>query len=173
MKVVACTLDKHGMPILDILNEVIAHSTAVYDYVPRPWSSMEAWFRAKTASNLPVLGAEGDDGDLLGFATYGPFRAWPAYKYSVELSIFVHHDVRGRGIGHLLLGKLIEAARANEVHVMMAGIDATNAASIALHEKYGFRHAGTVRECGFKFDRWLDLAFYQLILPTPSQPVDG
>jgi phosphinothricin acetyltransferase len=87
--------------------------------------------------------------------------------------VHLRPDARGRGLGHALLGRLIEVATARDVHVMMAGIDATNAASIALHEKHGFQHAGTIRECGFKFGRWLDLAFYELILPSPRQPRDG
>jgi L-amino acid N-acyltransferase YncA len=173
VNLISCTLEEHGLPVLDILNEIIQNSTAVYDYAPRPPSSMDAWFQAKLASSFPVLGAADDDGSLLGYATYGAFRAWPAYKYTVELSVHVRHDTRGRGVGRALLGRLIETARERDVHVMMAGIDAQNAASIALHVKHGFRHAGTVRECGFKFGRWLDLAFYQLVLDTPRHPIDG
>jgi phosphinothricin acetyltransferase len=149
------------------------NSTAVYDYVPRAPASMEPWFGAKVSANYPVIGAEDEKGELLGYATYGAFRAWPAYKYTVELSLHIRADQRGKGLGPVLLKKLIESARERNVHVMMAGIDASNATSIAVHEKEGFRHSGTIKECGFKFGRWLDLAFYQLILPTPSQPVDG
>jgi L-amino acid N-acyltransferase len=170
-RLVQCTEEQHALQILEILNEAIVNGTAVYDYKPRPASSMGPWFRTKVASNFPVLGAEGENGQLLGFATYGAFRAWPAYKYTVEHSVYVRHDMRGRGIGTLLLSNLIEAAKERDVHVLVAGIDASNRASIALHEKHGFRHAGTVRECGFKFDRWLDLSFYELTLATPAHPV--
>jgi len=173
VKFVDCTLEKHGAEVLAILNEIIQNSTAVYDYAPRPASSMVPWFQTKVTFNFPVVGAEGDDGSLLGYATYGAFRAWPAYKYTVELSLHIRTDMRGKGLGPTLLGKLIDVAKERDVHVMMAGIDATNATSIAVHEKRGFRHSGTIRECGFKFGRWLDLAFYQLVLPTPSRPVDG
>ncbi|MHB8766428.1 MAG: GNAT family N-acetyltransferase, partial [Deferrisomatales bacterium] len=110
---------------------------------------------------------------LLGFATYGVFRAWPAYKYSVEHSVYVHPSHRGRGLGRVLLAALVARARAQGVHVLVGGIDADNRASRALHEALGFSHAGTIRQAGFKFGRWLDLAFYQLVLDTPAHPVDG
>jgi phosphinothricin acetyltransferase len=172
MKLVACTHAEHARAILDILNEAIVNSTALYDYKPRPPEAMEGWFKTKDAGNFPVVGAmEGNR--LLGFASYGTFRAWPAYKYTVEHSVYVHREHRGQGIGAVLMRKLIEAARWQEYHVMVGGIDATNRASIAMHEKLGFTHAGTVRHAGYKFGRWLDLAFYQLLLETPPSPRDG
>ena len=173
MKLVDCTLAQHGAAIVGIFNEVIENSTAVYDYVPRSPATMEPWFATKTASRFPVIGTEDGDGNLLGFATYGTFRAWPAYKYTVENSVYLRPEARGRGIGHVLLARLVEVARERDVHVIVAGIDATNAASIALHTRHGFVHAGSVRACGFKFGRWLDLALYQRTLDTPEHPVDG
>ena len=172
MQFVACTHDAHAAAILDILNEAIANSTALYDYRPRPPESMVGWFKAKETSRFPVIGAV-DSEKLLGFASYGTFRAWPAYKYTVEHSVYVHRDHRGKGIGAALMRKLIEAAREQQYHVMIGGIDAANRASVALHEKLGFFHAGTIRQAGYKFGRWLDLAFYQLLLETPQRPVDG
>ena len=173
MKLIDCTEARHAMPILDILNEAIVHSTAVYDYAPRPAASMPAWFAAKRAGGFPVLGVEADDGTLLGFATYGTFRGWAAYKYTVEHSVYVHAAHRGRGLGEKLLSALVERARAQDLHVLVGGLDASNAASIALHCKLGFTHAGTIAQAGFKFGRWLDLAFYQRRLETPQSPVDG
>lgn len=173
MQLVACTYDAHATAILDIFNEAIVNSTALYDYHPRPPESMIAWFKSKAAGRFPVIGAVDEAGTLLGFASYGSFRAWPAYKYTVEHSVYVHHAQRGRGIGGALLHALVAAAREREVHVMVGGIDAANATSIALHERLGFTPAGIVRQAGFKFGRWLDLAFYQLILDTPAHPVDG
>ena len=120
-----------------------------------------------------MIGAESDSGELLGYATYGTFRAWPAYKYTVEHSVHLRADARGKGLGGVLPTKLVEAAEARGVHVMVGGIDASNAASIALHVKHGFVHAGTIRAAGFKFGRWLDLAFYQRVLAGPTSPVDG
>lgn len=173
MRLVTCTFERHAISILEILNEAIVNSTVVYDYKPRPAESMVGWFQAKTAGNFPVIGLESDAGELLGFASYGTFRPWAAFKYSVEHSVYVHHSHRGCGYGPTLLKALIEKARGQGVHLMIGGIDADNRASIELHKRLGFVNAGTIRQAGFKFGRWLDLAFYQLTLDTPLTPVDG
>ncbi|HOB65937.1 GNAT family N-acetyltransferase [Ottowia sp.] len=173
MQLIDCTHDAHAPAILDILNDAIVTSTALYDYQPRTLASMRGWFDAKAAGGFPVIGAVHEDGTLLGFASYGTWRAFPAYKYTVEHSVYVHKDARGRGLASLLMRALIDAARAQGKHVLVGAIDAANGASIALHQQLGFVHAGTVRQAGFKFGRWLDVAFYQLILDTPAQPVDG
>jgi L-amino acid N-acyltransferase YncA len=173
MNIVACDHDRHAAEILAILNDAIATSTALFDYRAREPASMVEWFRVKEARRFPVLGAVADDGALLGFATYGTFRAWPAYKYSVEHSVYVHKDQRRKGIARTLLRRLIAVAEEQDYHLMVAGIDAANAPSIALHERLGFVHAGTIHHAGFKFGRWLDLAFYELGLRTPIAPVDG
>jgi len=170
---VDCTLETHGDAILDIYNEVIANSTAVYEYVPFDRAYIEKWFAEKRAGKFPVLGAIGASGALLGFASYGVFRARPAYKYTVEHSVYVHKDHRGKGVGDALLQEIIEAAKRQNYHVLVGGIDAENVASIKMHEKYGFVHSGTITQSGYKFGRWLDVAFYQLTLSTPSNPVDG
>lgn len=171
--IVTCTFDKHAPAILDIFNEAILNSTALYDYKPRTLQSMDAWFAAKDKGNFPVVGIEDAAGTLLAFGSFGTFRAWPAYKYTVEHSVYVHRDQRGRGLGREIMLALMAAARLRDVHAMVGGIDATNAGSIALHERLGFTHVGTLPQVGFKFGRWLDLAFYQLLLETPSNPVDG
>lgn len=173
VQLVACAAGRHALPILDILNEAIQSSTAVYDYQPRSPESMVGWFAAKRDQGLPVIGVEDSAGVLMGFGTFGVFRNWPAYKYSVEHSIYIHKDNRRKGLGGLLLRELIAQAQARDKHLMIGGIDATNDSSIRLHEREGFTHAGTVRQAGFKFGRWLDLAFYQLLLPTPRSPMDG
>lgn len=173
MKLVNCTYDAHAGAILAILNEAIANSTALYDYQPRPPEAMVGWFKAKAEKGFAVIGAESDAGELLGFASYGSFRAWPAYKYTVENTVYVHKDHRGRGIARELMRALIERAREHDYHVIVAGIDKDNRASIRLHEAFGFEPAGTIRHAGFKFDRWLDLGFWQLVLDTPRTPRDG
>lgn len=173
MRILDCSPAAHAPAILDIFNEAIVSSTALYEYKTRTDADMQSWFEAKQAKGLPVLGAVADDGSLLGFATYGTFRERPAYKYTVEHSVYVHAQQRGRGIGRALLLELIERARQQEYHALIGGIDAANAVSIALHRALGFEHCGTVREAGFKFGRWLDLAFYQLLLETPQRPSDG
>jgi L-amino acid N-acyltransferase len=173
MKLVAGDPQRHSGAILAIFNDAIANSTAIYDYQLRTDADIAAWFSERAARRHPVIVAENDAGELLGFASYGPFRARPAYKYSVEHSVYVDQRFRGQGLGRVLLQAIIEAAQRQGYHVMVGGIDATNAISIKLHQSLGFTHCGTVKESGFKFGRWLDLAMYQLILPTPSAPVDG
>ena len=173
MRIVACDYDTHSAAILAILNEAIVSSTALFDYRPREPESMVEWFRVKAARRFPVLGAVAADGALMGFATYGTFRAWPAYKYTVEHSVYVHQDYRRKGVARALMARLIAVAEQQDYHVLVAGIDAANAASIALHEQLGFERAGVIHHAGFKFGRWLDLAFYEYRLQTPAVPVDG
>jgi phosphinothricin acetyltransferase len=171
--IVQCTFEGHADAILEIFNEAILNSTALYDYKPRAPQSMVGWFEAKRVGGFPVIGVEDADGTLLAFGSYGTFRAWPAYKYTVEHSVYVHKDHRGRGLGRVVMQELIAAAQAKGIHAMIGGIDATNAGSIALHERLGFRRVGTLPQVGFKFGRWLDLAFYQLTFDTPAHPIDG
>ena len=173
MQAVHCTRERHGDAILDIFNDAILHSTALYEYQPRTPQRIDDWFAAKAQGGFPVLGIEDDDGTLAGFGSYGAFRAFPAYKYTVEHSVYVQQAHRGRGVGIALMSGLIAAAGAQDCHVMVGVIDMDNQASIALHTRLGFTHAGTVRQAGFKFGRWLDVGFYQLTLATPLQPVDG
>jgi len=173
MHLVECTHAGHATAILEILNEVIVSSTALYDYRPREPESMAGWFEAKQKREFPVLGALDDAGALLGFASYGTFRAWPAYKYSVEHSVYVRATQRGVGVGFALMTQLIALATEQQYHLLVGGIDESNLASVALHRKLGFSHAGTIKQAGFKFGRWLDLAFYQLLLSSPANPIDG
>jgi L-amino acid N-acyltransferase len=173
MNIVACDYERHAAAILAILNDAIVSSTALFDYEPRAPETMVEWFRAKKARQFPVLGAEGADGELLGFASYGTFRAWPAYKYTIEHSVYVHRDHRRKRVARELMKRLIAEAEGQSYHVMVAGIDAANSASIALHEQLGFARCGVIHHAGFKFGRWLDLVFYELQLRTPSRPVDG
>lgn len=173
MHLVDCSPDRHAGAILALLNDAILNSTALYEYTPRAPDSMTAWFETKRLGGFPVIGLEHGDGRLAGFASYGSFRSYPAFKYSVEHSVYVDAGCRGKGVGRALLRALIERAREQERHLLVGAIDAGNRASIALHEGLGFCHAGTIREAGFKFGRWLDLAFYQLRLDTPAEPRDG
>jgi len=173
MNIIQCEQGRHAAQILSIFNEAIVNSTALYDYKPRTADMMQAWFEAKAKGDFPVIGMESEGGELMGFASFGVFRAFPAYKYSVEHSVYVDARFRGRGVGRRLLEEVIEAARAQDYHVLIGAIDAANQASRALHERLGFTHCGTLGQVGFKFGRWLDLSFYQLILATPSHPIDG
>lgn len=173
MQFIKCTYQEHASAILDIFNEAIVNSTALYDYQPRQPERMISWFKTKEIGDFPVIGAINESDQLFGFASYGTFRNWPAYKYSIEHSVYIHPDHRRKGIGFALMQQLILAATEQQYHTMIGGIDMTNTSSIALHEKLGFVHTGTIQQAGFKFGRWLDLGFYQLILETPENPVDG
>ena len=173
MRIVRCDYQRHAQAILAIFNEAIAHSTTLYDYKPRTREMMAERFEAKRKGKYPVIGAESDSGELMGFAGYGSFRAWPAYKYTVEHSVYVDQRFQGRGIGKRLLQEIIAAAQGQNYHVLVGCIDAANSASVRLHETAGFAYCGTIRQTGFKFGRWLDLLIYQLILDTPAHPTDG
>jgi len=158
--------------ILEIYNDAIIHTTAVYAYEPQSLENRLHWFRDKQEQGYPILVVE-DGGHVRGFATYGPFRAWPAYQYSIEHSVYVHKDDRGKGLGRLLLRELINLAETNGYATLVAGIDAANDASIGLHRSLGFTYSGTIRRAGYKFGKWLDLAFYQLDLSGPAEPTEG
>ncbi|QHT71938.1 N-acetyltransferase [Rhodocytophaga rosea] len=149
--------------ILEIINHAIVQTTAVYDYRPRTMEFQQAWLAKKHADGLPVLVAE-QNNHVVGFGSYGIFRPWDGYRYSAEHSIYVAHDVRGQGIGKKLMEGLIEKAKAQQFHTLIAGIDADNRISYEFHLKYGFVEVGRFREVGHKFDRWLDLVFMQLML---------
>lgn len=165
--------ERHAAAILEIFNDAIAHTTALYEYQPRTMERMTAWFEAKRQGGHPVVCVEDADGRLLAFGSYGPFRPFPAFKYTVEHSVYVHPGCRGQGLGRVVMQALIERARAQDVHVMVGAIDADNAASLRLHAALGFVQTGLMPQVGFKFGRWLNLALLQLQLDTPARPVDG
>ena len=158
--------------ILEIYNDAVLNTTAVYDYEAHTLEMRRQWFRIKEAQGFPVFVAE-EGGQVIGFSSIGPWRAWAAYKYSVENSIYVAANQRGKGIGKLLLEPLIKAAVELDMHTIVAGIDSTNEVSIKLHERFGFKEVGHFTQVGYKFGRWLDLTFMQLMLKTPAQPVEG
>ena len=146
--------------LLAIYNDVIANSTAVYTDTPVTLDDRRQWWQTRVASGYPVLLAS-DSSGVLGFSTFGDFRAWPGYRYTVEHTVHVRADCRGRGIGRQLLLALFPRAELLGKHIMIAGVDAANEASIRFHERLGFERAGVLREVGSKFGRWLDLVFLQ------------
>lgn len=149
--------------ILDIINDNILHSTSLYDYEPRSLVKQSDLLRDKTAKNFPVIVAE-MDGKIAGFGMYGEFRFRDAYRFTVEHSVYVSNDFKGKGVGGKLLQSLIDLAKNQGLHTMIGVIDAENTESILFHEKYGFKNVGIIKESGFKFNRWLDSVFMQLIL---------
>lgn len=151
------------LQLLDIYNDIILHTTAVYEYEPQTLEMRMQWWETKKQLGFPVFVAE-EHGRIAGFSTIGSFRAWAAYKYSVENSIYVAAELRGKGIGKLLLPPLIDSARELGMHTIVAGIDAQNEGSLRLHRSFGFEETAHFREVGWKFGRWLDLKFLQLML---------
>lgn len=145
--------------ILAIYNHAVEHTTAIWNERLVDLDNREAWWRGRVEAGLPVLVAEDGEGAVAGYASYGPFRPFDGYRDTVEHSIYVRADTRGRGIGGALLGALVAHAAAAGLHVMVGGIEAGNAASVALHRRFGFEEAGTLREVGIKFGRRLDLLF--------------
>lgn len=158
--------------LLAIYNDAILHTTAVFSYQPHTLEMRAEWLAARQAAGHPVLVAT-DGGRILGFASVGPFRAWPAYKYSLENSVYVAADSRGQGVGHLLLGALLVEARKLEVHTVIASVEATNEPSLRLHARHGFAEVARFREVGYKFGRWLDLVFLQVMFDSPRVPTEG
>jgi phosphinothricin acetyltransferase len=158
--------------IVAIYNDAVANTTAIWNEVMVDAANRAAWLADRQRLGSPVLVAVDDMGAVLGYASFGDWRAWDGYRHTVEHSIYVHKDRRSGGIGTALLIELIERARALGKHVMVAGIEASNDASITLHHKLGFETVGHLKEVGTKFGAWLDLAFLQLTLDGRTDP-DG
>jgi len=149
--------------ITEIYNDVIATTTAVFSLAPSTLAERRAWFEARTAAGFPVLVAQHALG-VIGFASFGEFRTWPGYRYSVEHTVHVHREHRGQGAGSSLVRALFPLASALDKHVMIGGIDAANSGSLRMHERLGFRQVAHFHEVGRKFGRWLDLVFVQRLL---------
>lgn len=154
-----------------IYNDAVLRTTASYDYEPRTAEAQLQWFAGKQAGGYPVLVADDGSGEAMGFASYGSFRAWAGYRFTVEHSVYVHESARRRGIASTLVRSLLVHAAGQGLHLMVGAIDAANTGSIELHRRLGFEPAGVLKEAGYKFDRWLDLAFMTRRLDGPgSQP---
>jgi phosphinothricin acetyltransferase len=153
--------------LLDIYNQVIATSTAIYADQPRTLEDRLEWWTLRVSQGYPVLIARDETG-VVGFASFGDFRAWPGYRFTVEHTVHVRADRRGHGVGSALMMPLFDRAAALGKHVMVAGVDADNLASLRFHERHGFTEVAHFRQVGYKFDRWLDLIFLQRFLePAP------
>lgn len=153
--------------IMDIYNDAVLNTTAIWNETVVDLDNRLAWFEARVTRGFPVVVAE-RDGAVLGYASWGDWRAFEGYRHTVEHSVYVHREGRGAGVGRELMRELIRrAGESGYVHVMIAAIEAENAASIRLHESLGFRHVGRFSEVGTKFGRWLDLACMELRI-TPS-----
>lgn len=150
--------------ILAIYNDAVLTTTATYDYEPRTLEQREVWFDDHARDGYAVFVAEGEGGRIVGWSALNPYHARPGYRFTSENSIYIAADMRGQGLGKLLLAPLIEAARRKGLHAIIAAIDATNEASLRLHARFGFVHVGQFKQVGYKFDRWLDVAYMERLL---------
>ena len=158
--------------IRDIYNDAVLNTLAIWNEQTVDLPNREQWFEARQQQGYPVLVIVDDANVPLGYASFGDWRPFEGFRHTVEHSVYVRADSRGAGVGKALMGELIARARGLGKHVMVAGIEAGNAGSIALHKQLGFAEVGLMRQVGTKFGAWLDLAFLQLQLDTRSDP-DG
>lgn len=149
--------------ILDIYNHAVLHSTATSDRHPNTLEKRTAWFDQLRALDLPILVAEAEEG-VAGWASLNPYSPKDGYRFTADVSVYVAPEAQGKGIGTKLLAALVDAAQSRQLHSLVASIDASNAASIGLHEKFGFQTVACYRELMFKFDRWLDVVHMQKML---------
>lgn len=148
--------------IAEIYNDAVLNTTAIWNDNTVDRANRQEWLQARQQAGFPILVAIDEQGNVAGYATYGDWRPWDGYRHTVEHSVYVHPAMHGKGIGKSLMQSLIPLAVEQGKHIMVAGIESTNTASISLHRKLGFVEVGTLREVGTKFGRWLDLTFLQL-----------
>jgi L-amino acid N-acyltransferase len=148
--------------INEIYNFYVLHSTCTYQEQPEPLSGRRDWFRDHGREH-PVIVAE-CEGRVVGWGSLSPYHKRSAYRYTVENSVYVHHEWHRCGIGSLLLEDLIRRARALGCRAIMALIDADQTQSVRLHAKFGFESVGHLKQVGFKFDRWLDVIYMELLM---------
>ncbi len=145
-----------------IYNHYVRTSTCTYQYEPETEEGRRQWF-AEKGKKHPVIVAE-EEGEILGWGALSPFRTREGYRFTVEASVYVRHDRHRKGIGRAILQNLIERSRKLGYRVMIGGASADQTASIALQESMGFERVALFKEIGYKFDRWLDVVFMQLML---------
>jgi L-amino acid N-acyltransferase YncA len=156
--------------ILDIYNDAIINTTAVYSEKPHTLQMRKDWYNERLKNNFPVYVAD-VDGMIAGFSSFGHFRIWPCYRYTAEVSVYVAEPYRGKGISKILLQSLIDRAGQMNIHAVIAGISADNEISINLHKSFGFEEVAEFKEVGYKFGRWLNLKFFELLLSNTPKPI--
>jgi phosphinothricin acetyltransferase len=150
--------------IMAIYNYEVENTTSTFDLVPRSLGEQEAWISARSGAFSAIVAAN-SEGEVLGFGALSPYKERAAYRTSVEDSVYVDRSLSRRGIGRLSLTHLLDVAENSGFHAVFARIEASGAASRALHEACGFRLVGVETEVGRKFNRWLDVAVMQCLLP--------
>jgi len=150
-------------PIREIYNLEVVESTVTFDLVPRTQDQQLAWLREHSGAH-PCVVAVDDGGVVVGWGSLSPYKSRPAYATSVEDSVYVHRDHRGRGVGRALLAELVELAGRHGFHTILARIVGDHDPSIGLHRACGFELVGVEREVGRKFGRWLDVVLMQRMI---------
>ena len=150
--------------ILEIYNDAVLNTTATYDYEPRTLQHRLAWFEERAKMNFPVFVAANEQGRVVGWSALNPYHARAGYRFTSENSVYVAADQRGRGIGKQLLPPLISGAKERGLRAIIAGIDAENEISVRLHASFGFEKVGCFKQVGFKFGRWLDVIYMELLV---------
>lgn len=150
--------------LMDIYNEAILHTTATFDMEIKDIDNRTLWFE-EHEKHPYVLLVEEEDGIVKGYASLSRYRERQAFDHTVEISVYIDEKYRGQGVGTALMKETVQIAKDTPfIHSIVSLIEGGNAASIRLHENLGFVHCGTIKEVGYKFDRWLDLSTYQLML---------
>ena len=150
--------------LLEIYNHEVLHGVSTLDINAKTTDQWTVWFENHNIKNHPLIVCE-DQGIIVGYSTLSSYREKEAYASTVELSIYVHPEHRGRGIGSVLMSEIIAMAKADEtVHTVVSVITSGNAASEKLHSKFGFAFSGTIKEVGMKFGEYLDISNYYLIV---------
>jgi len=158
--------------VCEIYNDAVENTTAIWNEVRVDVANRVDWLAARRKAGFPVLVALNQAGVVVGYASFGDWRAFDGYRHTVEHSVYIRNDQRGQGIAGVLMKALIERAGELGKHIMVGAIEAGNTSSIRLHEKLGFEQVGLMKEVGMKFGKWLDLVFMQLKLDHRSTP-DG
>jgi phosphinothricin acetyltransferase len=148
--------------ILEIYNYAIRNLVATFDLKEQALEERQIWFD-KYNDKFPLLVAVEHE-RVIGYSCISPFRDKPAYAKSTELSIYIHNDRQGKGIGNMLMKEILQLAQQNGYHTVIGGITGGNEASVRLHKKFGFEFVGCFKEVGHKFGEWQDVHFYQLLL---------
>lgn len=163
-------LDADLEGILQIYNDAVRNSTAIWNDRLVDLDERRTWLAERHAQGYPVLVAVDERQQVIGYASFAPWRPHDGFRHTVENSVYVRPDQRGSGVGRSLMLTLIECARQLGKHVMVAAIESENRASVHMHQQLGFMHVGQMRQVGCKFDRWLDLTLMQLNLNRTSAP---
>jgi phosphinothricin acetyltransferase len=156
-----------AVSITGIYNYYIKNSVITFEEIPLSIHEMEARI-LKIGAQYPWLVWE-ESGEISGYAYVNTWKEKTAYRYAAELSIYVRHDSRRKGIGRELLSRLLEEVRKTNIHALVSGITLPNEASVALHEQFGFTQIASFKEIGFKFDQWLDVGYWELIVPPAGE----